>query len=116
MTIIYSFLFCGLVCLIGQLFLDYTKLTPGHLTPSFAVLGALLGFFDIYDKIINFVGAGATTPIINFGNSLFTAALMGFKTNGLLGIFSNMFATSSCIISCTVIFSFIFTLFSYPKD
>jgi len=116
MTIIYSFLFCGFVCLIGQLFLDYTKLTPGHLTSSFAAIGALLGFFDIYDKIIEVVGAGATTPIINFGNSLYTAALIGFKTNGILGIFSNMFATSSCIISCTIIFSFIFTLFSYPKD
>ena len=52
MTIIYSFLFCGLVCLIGQLFLDYTKLTPGHLTSTFAVLGSLLGFLNIYDKII----------------------------------------------------------------
>ncbi len=116
MTIIYSFLFCGIVCLIGQTILDNTKLTPGHLTSIYVVIGALLGFLNIYDKIIEVVGAGATIPIINFGNSLFTASLMGFKTNGFLGIFSNMFDTSCLSLSATIIFSFIFTLFSYPKD
>ena len=116
MTIIYSFLFCGLICLIGQLFLDYTKLTPGHLTSMYVVLGAILGFLNIYDKIIEFVGAGATIPIINFGNSLYTASLMGYKAQGILGIFSNMFDTSCLSLSATIIFSFIFTLFSYPKD
>ena len=71
MTIIYSFLFAGLVCAIGQLFLDYTKLTPGHLTSLLTVLGTILGFFGVYQKIIDVVGAGATTLIINFGNSFF---------------------------------------------
>lgn len=116
MTIIYSFLFAGVVCAIGQLFLDYTKLTPGHLTSLLTVIGAILGFFNIYQKIIDFVGAGATTLIMNFGNSLYTASLMGFKTEGFLGIFSKMLDGSCIIVSSVIIFSFIFTLFSYPKD
>ncbi len=116
MTIIYSFLFCGLVCLIGQLFLDYTKLTPGHLTSMYVVIGAVLGFLNIYDKIIEVVGAGATIPIINFGNSLYTASLIGYKSFGVLGIFSNMFDTSCLSLSATIIFSFLLALISYPKD
>jgi len=64
-----SFLFAGFVCLVGQLILDNTKLTPGHVTALFVVLGAALDTFNIYDKIIEKVGAGATTLIMNFGNS-----------------------------------------------
>ena len=116
MTIIFSFLFSGLICLIGQLILDNTKFTPGHVTSSFVVLGAILGFLNIYDKIIEYVGAGATVLIINFGNSLYSASLLGYKTSGVLGIFSDMFATSCLSLSATIIFSFICTLFSYPKD
>lgn len=116
MTLIYSFLFAGTVCAIGQLFLDYTKLTPGHLTSIFTVIGSILGFLGIYDKIIEKVGAGATSLIMNFGNSLYNSSLMGYKTNGILGIFANMFDGSCIILSSVIIFSFIFTLFSYPKD
>ena len=116
MQYIYSFLFCGVLCLIAQLILDNTKLTAGHITSIFVVIGSFLDIANIYDKIIEFVGAGATTPIINFGNSLYTASLMGFKSEGFLGIFSKMLDGSCVILSSVIVFSFIFTLFSYPKD
>ena len=52
MNIFNSFIFCGLVCLIGQIILDNTKLTPGHITAMFVVIGAFLDIFGIYDKLI----------------------------------------------------------------
>ena len=65
-----SFIFCGLVCLIAQLILDNTKLTPGHITTIFVVVGAFLDVFGIYDKIILWAGGGANVPITSFGHLL----------------------------------------------
>ena len=74
MTYLYSFLFCGLVCLIGQIILDNTKLTAGHITTIFVVVGAFLDIFSIYDKIVDFVGGGASVPITSFGHLLIHGA------------------------------------------
>ena len=70
MTYLYSFLFVGFICLIGQIILDNTKLTAGHITSIFVVFGALLDTFNIYDEIIKYVGGGALVPITSFGHSL----------------------------------------------
>ena len=66
MTYILSFLFCGLLCLIAQLIIDNTKLSAGHITSLFVVIGVALDTFDIYDKIITIVGGGALVPITSF--------------------------------------------------
>lgn len=116
MTIFYSFLFCGLICLIGQIILDNTKLTPGHITSLFVVIGAFLGMFGIYDKIIDCVGAGANIPITSFGNTLFNGAYTGFKSNGFIGIFDSMLGNVSLGIVSAVVFSFLFTLPNKVKD
>lgn len=116
MTILYSFMFCGFICLLGQIILDNTKLTPGHVTSLFVVLGAFLGLTGYYDKIIEFVGVGANIPIISFGNTLFNGAYEGFKLNGFFGIFEMMLKNVSLGITSAVIFSFIFTLFSKVRD
>ena len=68
MTYLYSFVFCGFVCAISQLILDNTKLTPGHVTSLFVVIGAALDIFGIYDKIVLYAGAGAIIPITSFGH------------------------------------------------
>ena len=70
MTYVYAFLFCGFVCMIAQLILDNTKLTPGHVTSIFVVVGALLDVAGIYDKIVLYAGAGALIPITSFGHLL----------------------------------------------
>ena len=116
MTLIYSFLFCGFVCLIGQIILDNTKFTPGHVTSLFVVMGAFLGMLGCYDKIIDIVGAGANVPITSFGNTLFNGAYEGFKYNGFLGIFEIMLKNVSLGITSAIIFSFIFSLVSKVKD
>ena len=84
MNYLLSFLFCGFVCVIAQLIYEYTKLTPGHITCSFVVLGALLDLFHIYDRLIKIFHAGAMLPITSFGHSLMHGAMAMTKEYGVL--------------------------------
>lgn len=111
-----AFLFAGIVCLICQVVLDNTKLTPGHITSSVTVIGAILSFLGIYDDIISKCGAGATILISNFGHMLYTAGLSGYEEAGFLGIFSKLLCSSGVAIVGVIVFSFIFTLVFKPKD
>ena len=111
-----AFLFVGLVSLIGEVILDNTKLTSGHVTSILVVVGAILSFFGLYDKLIDFAGVGASIPITSFGNLLFKACYEGFKNKVLLGMFTNMFSTTSGGITAAIIFAAFFTLFTRPKD
>ena len=90
-----AFLLSGLVCLIGQIILDNTKLTAGHITAMFTVFGAILAFFGIYPKLIKCAGAGATILITNFGNMLFQSGMEGYSKSGLLGIFCVLIRSQS---------------------
>ncbi len=116
MTIIYSFLFCGLICLIGQIILDNTKFTFGHITSILVVVGSILCTFSLYDKIVKIVGIGASLPIMSFGNLLTKGVYEGFKAGGFIGIFTNILGEVSLGISSVIIFSFFLTLFFNPKD
>lgn len=116
MMLIYSFLFCGLVCLIGQIILDNTKLTPGHITSIFVVIGAFLDIFNIYDSIVKAVGGGAQLPITSFGHSLIHGALSNASKNGVIGLFMGMFDKTATGIVAVIVFSFFFTLIFKPKD
>lgn len=116
MTYILSFLFCGLLCLIAQLIIDNTKLSAGHITSLFVVIGVALDTFDIYDKIITTVGGGALVPITSFGHSLIHAALESSKENGFFGLAMGMFDMTSTGITSAIVFSFIIALIFKPKD
>ncbi len=116
MTFIWAFLVAGTFCAIGQIILDNTKLTPGHVTSLFTVLGALLGFFGVYDKLINIAGGGATALISNFGYLLYTGALEGYQSVGFLGIFTGMLVKGGAAIVGAVVFGAIMTLFFDSKD
>ena len=99
MTILYSFLFCGTICLISQIIMNNSKLTFGHITSMFVVIGSFLGVFGIYDKIISIVGIGANLPIISFGNTITNSVYYGYISDGFLGIFNNLLAGVSLGIS-----------------
>lgn len=116
MTIIYSFIVCGLICLIGQIILDNTKLTPGHLTSIFVIIGSVLGTFGIYDQIVKKVGMGATLPITSFGNTLVKSSYIGYLKEGIIGLFSGMLQGVSLGIVSAVVLSFIILLFTKLKD
>lgn len=116
MIFLNAFLLSGLICMIGQIILDNTKLTPGHVTSLFTVCGALLSFFGIYEKLISWAGAGATVVISNFGHLLYQAGIAGFQEFGILGFFSGLLTKSSAAIVSAIIFSFVLSLFFKPKD
>lgn len=116
MIFVYSFLFCGLVCLIGQVILDNTKLSAGHITSIFVVIGAFLDTFGIYDKIITCVGGGALVPITSFGHSLIHGALAKANDFGIIGLLMGMFDLTATGITAAIIFTFIFSLFFKARD
>lgn len=111
-----AFIFAGLVCLLGQIILDNTKLTSGHITTIFVVVGAFLDIFSLYDKFVLWAGGGALVPITSFGHLLIHGAIEKAQDFGVIGLAMGMFdLTSSGIISAIVI-SFIFSLIFKPKD
>lgn len=116
MIYIYSFLFAGVVCLIGQLIMDLTKLKPGDVTSLFVVIGAFLDIFSIYDFFVEKFGAGAMVVITSFGHLLIHGALLKAKESGLLGLFTGMFSLTATGITSTVIFAFIISIIFKPKN
>ena len=115
MIYLYSFLFCGFICLLGQIILDNTKLTAGHITSIFVVVGGVLELFNIYDKLIEFAGAGALLPITSFGHSLTHAAIEGVKNDGLLGAFTHAFDLTASGISFAIFLALIVGLIFRPR-
>ncbi len=111
-----AFLFAGIVCLIGQLILDNTKLTPGHITSLFVVIGSFLDIFDIYDKFVLWCGGGALVPITSFGHLLIHGAMDTISQFGIMGIFTGMFDLTSAGIVSAIVFSFVFGLIFKPRD
>ena len=111
-----AFLFAGIVCAVGQIILDKTKLTPGHITVIFVVIGAFLDVFDIYDKFVLWAGGGALVPITSFGHMLTHGAIMGYNEQGLMGLFVGAFDLTSAGICAAIIFSFFLSLIFEPKD
>ena len=111
-----AFLFAGIVCAIGQLLLDKTKFTPGHVTTLFVVIGCFLDIFNIYDKFIDWAGGGAMVPITSFGHLLIHGAMESAVDHGYMGLFMGMFSLTATGISSVIVISFIFSLIFKPKD
>ncbi len=116
MLLFNSFIFCGFVCMISQIVLDNSKLTPGHITSILVVIGAFLDSFGVYDMIIKIVGGGAQLPITSFGHSLIHGALARAESLGFMGILMGMFDLTAAGITAAIIFSFVLTLFFKPKN
>lgn len=113
---LYSFLFCGFICMIGQVILDNTKLTPGHITSLFVIMGSFLDVFNIYDKIVQYVGGGALVPITSFGHLLIHGAMAKANSVGFIGLAMGMFDFTASGITSAIFFAFLFSLFFKPKD
>ena len=116
MKVFYSFLVVGLIRAVASLIYDLTKLTPGHITSMFVVLGAFLDIFNIYDIIVEYVGGGAMVPITSFGHQLIHGGLQHAHSAGVLGLIMGMFDLTASGISAAIIFSFFLTLIFKPKN
>ena len=114
-TFIYAFLFCGFVCMASQIILDNTKLTPGHVTSLFVVIGAFLDLSGIYDKIVLYCGAGAIIPITSFGHLLIHGAMDVASENGIMGLALGIFDLTSAGISVAVVCAFLLALIFKPR-
>lgn len=107
MTFFWAFVVGGLICVIGQLLMDLTNLTPAHVMVILVVAGAVLDGLGLYEPLIQFAGAGASVPITSFGNALVHGALAEAKTHGVIGIITGIFEVTSAGISAAILFSFL---------
>ena len=111
-----AFLFSGFVCLVAQFIYEKTKLTPGHITSLFVVIGSFLDLFHIYDKIIEIFHAGALIPITSFGHSLMHGAMAATEEYGIFGIAMGIFDLTAAGISAAILFSFLIAIIFKPKS
>jgi stage V sporulation protein AE len=116
MIYVNAFLFAGLICAIGQIILDNTKLTPGHVTSLFVVIGAALDVFAIYDKFVIWAGGGALVPITSFGHLLMHGAMEKASEYSLLGLSMGMFDLTATGIISAIVISFFVALIFKPKN
>lgn len=105
----------GLICVIGQILIDKTKLTPARILVVFVTAGAILGGLGIYKYLIDFAGAGATVPLTGFGANLAKGAIEGVKEQGILGAFIGGVKASSGGIAAAIFFGYIASLIAKPK-
>ncbi|KEZ50804.1 MULTISPECIES: stage V sporulation protein AE [Metabacillus] len=115
MEYLIAFAVGGAICVIGQILLDFAKLTPAHVMSTFVVSGAILDGFGIYDNFIKFAGAGATVPITSFGHSLLHGAMKQAEEHGIIGIGIGIFELTSAGISAAIVFAFFVALIFKPK-
>ena len=106
----------GLLCLIGQLLIDYTKLTPGRILTIYVVSGVALGALGLYGPFAEWAGAGATVPLTGFGNLIAKGVREAVRTKGLIGLFSGGFTAASAGLGAAVIFALLVSLVFKPKD
>lgn len=102
-----AFITGGIICLIGQILIDKTKLTPARILVIYVVGGVVLGMLGIYDKIADFAGAGATVPLTGFGYLLSKGVKEAVKTDGFLGIFTGGLTASAGGITAAILFGYL---------
>lgn len=110
-----AFLVGGVICALVQILLDKTKLLPGRIMVSLVVSGAVLGFIGIYEPFLEWAGAGASVPLLGFGNTLWKGVKEGLVTDGLLGIFKGGLTAGSAGTEAALIFGYLGALIFKPK-
>ncbi len=117
MIFLKAFIVGGLICTVGQILIDKTKLTPARILVTFVVLGVFLQLLRVYEPLVNFAGAGATVPLTGFGYNLCKGAAKAVSEQGFLGIFTGGFTSSAGGIAAALIFGFLVSVIfrSKPK-
>lgn len=110
-----AFLIGGLICVVGQLIMDLTPLTPAHVLVLFVVLGGLLSGLGVYQPLVDLGGAGATIPLPGFGHSLVSGTIEDINRFGFIGIFSGALRASAVGITAAVVFGLAFATLFNPK-
>ena len=116
LSCLYAFLVGGFICTIGQVLIDFTKLTPARILVSFVVSGVILTGFGIYEPIVEFAGAGATVPLTGFGYSLAKGVQEAVMQYGLLGALCGGLTATAAGITASVLFGLLMALIFKPGD
>lgn len=111
-----TFISGGLLCLIGQILIDYTKLTPARILTGYVVAGVLMSALGLYEPFVEFAGAGASVPLTGFGHLLADGVRDAVDENGLLGIFTGGISSAAGGITAALLFGLLASLIFKPKD
>lgn len=111
-----AFLVGGILCLIGQVLIDKTKLTPARILVSYVVIGVLLGAIGLYQPLVDFAGAGASVPLTGFGNTLAKGVKEAVDEKGFLGIFLGGLKASAGGITAAICAGLLASILFKPKD
>ena len=111
-----AFLVGGALCLIGQVLIDKTKLSPARILVGYVVCGVLLGALGIYEPLVDFAGAGASVPLTGFGYTLARGVKKAVTEDGFLGIFGGGLKATACGITAAIIAGLVVSLIFKPKD
>lgn len=111
-----AFLVGGIICVIGQILIDKTKLTPARILVLFVCLGVVLGGLGIYDKLVDFAGAGATIPLTGFGNALANGVKEGIRKDGFMGVITGGLTACAGGVTVALLCGLIVAFVTKPKD
>lgn len=116
MDYIKAFFVGGFLCMIGQILIDKTKLTPARILVSYVVIGVLLGAVGLYDKLLDFAGAGASVPLTGFGNTLARGVREAIEKDGFIGIFTGGLTAAAGGITAAIIAGLVTSILFKAKD
>lgn len=111
-----AFLVGGFICLIGQILIDYTKLTPARILVGYVVSGVFLTGIGIYEPIVKFAGAGATVPLTGFGYSLANGVKEAVQQYGMIGVLSGGLTATAAGVAAAIFFGFIMSIIFKSGD
>ena len=115
MIYLWAFVIGGIICVIGQIFIDKTSVTPAKLLTGYVCGGVFLSLFGIYEKLENLAGCGATVPLTGFGHALFKGVKKSIEKDGFIGVFTGGLTATAGGIAAAVFFAFVFSLFFKPN-
>jgi stage V sporulation protein AE len=114
MDIFWAFVVGGIICVIGQVLIDLTKLTPARILVFFVVAGCILGGIGVYERLVEFAGAGASVPLPGFGNLLARGVKRAVDERGLMGVITGGFTAMAGGVTIAVVFAYLAALVSSP--
>lgn len=115
MHYVWAFLVGGAICALGQILMDNTKLMPGRIMVILVCTGVVLGAIGVYEPFAKWAGAGATVPLLGFGNTLFKGMKEAIDSEGFIGLFKGGFTACAVGVSAALLFGYIASLFFKPK-
>ena len=115
MEYIRAFIIGGLICALVQVLMEKTKLMPGRIMVMLVVSGSILGYLGLYEPFAEWAGAGATVPLLGFGNVLWKGVSKAVEEDGILGVFKGGFTASAVGISGALIFGYLASIIFKPK-